>query len=182
VQGSQGHHHHHRKSISDQVSDMSSAIDNAVKAGTLTGDQATAMKSELADITNTLSQAQASASTAQTTSTSQSGLSQLSATDRQKVMKELHDVRKELFQATNSEASNSTGGTQGTDQINSLFGAMDTNGDGSVSKTELSNYISQLANSNQSATDLLIGSMYNPQGTLSLSSSSAQGSSLNVFA
>ena len=57
VQGMGGHHHHHHKSISDQVSQMGSAIDNAVTAGTMTSAQASTLKSELSDITNTLSSA-----------------------------------------------------------------------------------------------------------------------------
>jgi hypothetical protein len=111
VQGSQGHHHHHRKSVSDQVSDMSSAIDSAVKAGQLTSDQATTMKKELADITQTLAQANSTTSTtAQSGSTtSQNPLSQLSAADRQKVMKELHDVGKELYLATKPQAKSQNG-------------------------------------------------------------------------
>jgi Ca2+-binding EF-hand superfamily protein len=109
-------------------------------------------------------------------------MSQLSPADRKKVMKELHDVGKELFAALNSQSTSSTSATSSASQINSLFSAMDTNGDGSVSKSELTNYLSQLSNSPQGAADLLIGSFYNPQGGLTTAASSAVGSSINVTA
>ncbi len=118
VQGSQGHHHHHRKSVSDQVSSMTSAIDNAVKAGQLTSDQATAMKKELADVTQTLTQANSTGSTSSQSGapTSQNPLSQLSSADRQKVMKELHDVGKALYQATRAQGASVSAGSQNANQ------------------------------------------------------------------
>jgi polyhydroxyalkanoate synthesis regulator phasin len=128
VQGGHGHHHHQKKSVTDQVSEMSSAIDTAVKAGQLTSDQATAMKKELADVTQTLSGASTTSTSAQAGSTtSQNPLSQLSSADRQKVMKELHDVGKELYQATrpqgaaSAQASKNNGQVSSGDETNSLL-------------------------------------------------------------
>ena len=175
AQGAQGHHHHHRKSVSDQVSDMSSAIDQAVKAGSLSSDQAASMKNELADISKTLSQSQSN-------STSQTGAtSQLSAQDRKKVMSELHDVGKQLYQAMNPQSTGTTA-AQSSNQLDSLFSAIDANSDGKIDKGEMADYINKLADSSQGAQDLFIGSMYNPQGGLNPVSSSANGSSLNLWA
>jgi polyhydroxyalkanoate synthesis regulator phasin len=151
VQGTQGHHHHH-KSIADQISDMNTAIDNAVKAGKLTNDQATAMKKELDDVKQTLSQNQTSGS-------SQTGAStQLSADDRKKVFGELQDVRKQLHtaMAPQGTAAGATG-----DQIDKLFASMDTDGNGSVSKQEFEAFMSSLSQGG-----------YTAQGTSSGSSSS----------
>lgn len=184
TQSTQGHHHHHRPSISNQVSNLSSAINNAVNSGQLTSDQATSMEKELNDITQTLASATQSSSTSTTSqsgsSTNQSGLSQLSDSDRKKVMQELQDVRKQLFQALNPQAAGSASATSNSDQINSLFSAMDTNGDGTIDKSELTNYINQIENSSQGAADAFIGSLYNPQGGATTASSAAVGSSLSV--
>ena len=126
VQGMGGHHHHH-KSISDQVSSMESAIENAVKAGKLTDDQATAMKKELDDVTQTLAQNQAVA-TSQTSATGQTGttsqtsaISQLSDDDKKKIFGELQDVRKQLHAAM---ASQGTASAASGDQINQMFSSM----------------------------------------------------------
>ena len=150
VQGAQGHHHH-RKSMSDQLSDMNTAIDNAVKAGKLTNDQATAMKKELDDVKQTLSQSQTSGS-------SQTGASTLSADDRKKVFGELQDVRKQLHTATAPQgtAAGATG-----DQIDKLFSSMDADANGSVSKEEFEAFMSSLPQGG-----------YTAQGTPSGSSSS----------
>lgn len=196
TQAAQGHHHHHRKSVSDQVSEMSSAISSAVQSGQLTSSQATSLQNELNSITQTLASAQnpasatatssssttASSTSATSTSSGQGGLSQLSSADRQKVMQELHDVKKQLFQDLNPQSTSSTSAASSASQINSLFSAMDTNGDGTISKSELTNFLSQLSSSPQGAADLLIGSYYNPQGGLSVAASSAVGSSINVTA
>ena len=40
IQGAQGHHHHHHRNMADMISKMESTIDDAVKAGKLTDDQA----------------------------------------------------------------------------------------------------------------------------------------------
>ena len=143
VQGQ--HHHHHHKSVSDQVSQMGSAIDSAVQAGTMTADQATSLKKELADVTQTLGQSSTSASTASTSTTGLSGqsnpLSQLSDEDRKKVFSELQDVRKQLH-AANSQAA--SGSSSGSNAVGNLFSQIDSNGDGSISKDEFMQFLAQV--------------------------------------
>jgi hypothetical protein len=145
-----GHHHHHHKSISDQVSQMGSAIDKAVSAGTMTSDQASALKKELADITQTLSQNAAPSGTATGTSgtgatTSSNPLSQLSDADRKKVFGELQDVRKQIHAAFSSQnTSAASGATNNTDAVTNLFSKIDTNGDGSIDKNEFTQFLAQI--------------------------------------
>ncbi len=146
-----GHHHHHHKSITDQISQMGSAIDNAVSAGTLTSDQATSLKNELADITKTLGQASGATSatstasgTASSSTTGQSNpLSQLSDADRKKVFSELQDVRKQL-QAANSQSAAGSSASSGSDAVSKLFSQIDTNNDGTISKDELTQFLAQI--------------------------------------
>jgi EF-hand domain len=148
VQGMGGHHHHHHKSISDQVSQMTSAIDNAVTAGTMTSDQATTLKNELADITKMLSQASttAASATSGTSTTGQSNqLSQLSDADRKKIFSELKDVRQQLFGALNPQAANATSGTSGANNaVSQLFSQIDTDGNGSISQSEFTQFLAQI--------------------------------------
>jgi hypothetical protein len=146
-----GHHHHHRKSISDQVSQMGSAIDNAVSAGTMTSDQATSLKNELADITKIMSQtsntsANANSATAGTTGqTSQSGaLSQLSDADRKKVFSELQDVRKQLHAAEPQASNAASGSSSSSDAVSKLFSQIDTNGNGSIDQSEFTQFLAQI--------------------------------------
>jgi hypothetical protein len=153
VQGTKGHHHHH-KSISDQVNDMNTAIDNAVKAGKLTNDQAAAMKKELDDVKQTLSQNQTGGS-------NQTGsIAQLSDDDRKKVFTELSDVRKQLHTAM---APQETASAASGDQLNQMFASMDADGNGSVSKDEFEAFMNSLAQKGG----------YNAQGNPSQDSASA---------
>ena len=138
VQGSGGHHRHH-KSISDQVTAMGTAIDDAVKAGKLTDDQATTMKKELDDVTQALAKNQA-ATTGQTGATTSA--STLSADDRKKLFGELQDVRKQLHAAT---APQGTAPGASSDQANQLFASMDADGNGSISKDEFASFMTSLA-------------------------------------
>jgi polyhydroxyalkanoate synthesis regulator phasin len=164
IQATGGHHHHH-KSISDMIKEMNSAIDNAVKAGTMTSDQAASLKNELADVTKTLSQASNSSSTSQT---SQSGsLSQLSDADRKKVFSELQDVRKQLFATLNPQNANTS---STPDAVSQLFSQIDTNGDGTVSKDEFTQFLAQIGanalgyNQNGNASSALTGSNFSITG------------------
>lgn len=137
VQGMQGHHGHHHKSVADTISSMDSAIDNAVKTGKLTSDQATAMKKELADASATIKNAQGS--------TGQSGgLSQLSDADRKKVFGDLQDVRKQLHSALNPQGAGASSGQSGADAASGLFSQIDTDGSGSISKEEFSQFLAQI--------------------------------------
>jgi Ca2+-binding EF-hand superfamily protein len=160
VQGMGGHHHHH-KSISDQISDMESAINGAVQAGKLTSDQASTITKELDDIKQMLSQASTS-STTSTTSTA----TQLSSDDRQKIREELRDIGKQLFSALNPQQANSSSSTSPLDAI---FKAMDTNGDGSISKDELTSFFSNLAANGAGASSANnLGLTYGGQATISM--------------
>jgi ribosomal protein S20 len=150
-----GHHHHHHKSIADQVNSLGTAIDKAVSAGTMTSDQATSLKSELADITKTLGQTASSSTTASTGttanasatgSTSQSNpLSQLSDADRKKVFSELQDVRKQVFAAFSSQDADATSGTSSAgDAVSNLFSKIDTDNNGAISKDEFTQFLAQI--------------------------------------
>jgi septal ring factor EnvC (AmiA/AmiB activator) len=149
VQGTNNasHHHHHHKSISDQVNQMNSAIDDAVKAGTMTSDQATSLKKELSDVTQILSQ---SAQTSNTSNaTSQSGptgqISQLSDADRKKVFSELHDVRKQLWAANSPQASNAVSGSStNSDAVTKLFSQIDTDNSGTIDQAEFTQFLAQI--------------------------------------
>ena len=150
-----GHHHHHHKSIADQVNQLGTAIDSAVKAGTMTSDQATSLKSELADITktlglnstaNTTSSTSTTANASATGSTSQSNpLSQLSDADRKKVFSELQDVRKQVFAAFSSQDADATSGTSSAgDAVSNLFSKIDTDNNGAISKDEFTQFLAQI--------------------------------------
>jgi hypothetical protein len=150
-----GHHHHHHKSIADQVNQLGTAIDKAVSTGAMTSDQATSLKSELADITKTLGLNSSSAATSTTGTTanasatgssSQSNpLSQLSDADRKKVFGELQDVRKQVFAAFSSQdADATTGASSATDAVSSLFSKIDTDNNGSISKDEFTQFLAQI--------------------------------------
>ena len=128
IQGVQGHHHHHHKSMTDMIRKMESAIDNAVKTGKLTDDQATQMKEELNSITDTLKQGQSSSG------------AQLTSEDLQKIRTEFQDVRKQLFDALNPQGSASISNGIG----DALFKKMDANGDGAVDQNEFSTFINTL--------------------------------------
>jgi hypothetical protein len=144
-----GHHHHHHKSIADQVNQLGTAIDSAVKAGTMTSDQATSLKSELADITKTLglnSTAGTTANASATGSKSQSNpLSQLSDADRKKVFGELQDVRKQVFAAFSAlDVDANTGSSSAGDAVTKLFSMLDTDKNGAISKDELTQFLAQI--------------------------------------
>jgi len=121
---------------------MGSAIDSAVQAGTMTADQANVLEKGTcrrhADIRPGID----SASTANTSSTGQSGqsnpLSQLSDADRKKVFSELQDVRKQLHAANPQTAS---GSSSGSNSVGNLFSQIDSNGDGSISKDEFTQFL-----------------------------------------
>jgi hypothetical protein len=182
VQGAGGgHHHHHHKSISDQVSSMQTAITNAVKAGTLTTDQATALQNELNDVTQTLTAAQTAASSqtattgAASTATSANPLSQLSDDDKKKIFSELQDVRSQLQAANGVTSGTPAGGTTPTatsTQINQLFNAIDTDGNGSISESEFSAFLNNVAQSGG----------YDQSAAPTSSATAAAGSTMSLLA
>jgi hypothetical protein len=163
VQGTQGHQHHHKKSIADMINNLESAINDAAKSGALTSDQASAMTKELDDIKNTLNPTSSSAS--QT-----NGATQLSADDRQKIKKELQDIGKQLFQALNSQSASAPSSAQQSSGVDAIFKAMDTNQNGSVSKDELTSFLSSQTSNAANSNGLVASSFtYSEQATLSIS-------------
>jgi polyhydroxyalkanoate synthesis regulator phasin len=170
-----GGHHRHHKSISDQVNQMGTAIDNAVKTGSMTSDQAASLKKELADITQIMNQNAQTTSAGSTGQTSQSNsLSQLSDADRKKVFSELHDVRKQLFAASNTDGANgSSGASSGDDAVSTLFSQIDSDNNGSIDKSELTQFLAQIgANA--------LG--YNQRGTTNVSASAMSWSTFSTMA
>jgi hypothetical protein len=158
VQGVGGHQHRH-KSISDQVKDLESAISDAQKSGKLTSDQATAMTKELDDIKKMLSQVG--------TSSQAGATAQLSADDRHKIRKELHDVGKQLFEALNPQAAASS--TTSGSQMEAIFKMLDANGDGNIDKNEFSSFINNLAQNGAGKSDQMSQvSSYSRQATISI--------------
>ena len=129
TQGIRGHHHHHHhKSMADMISKMESTIDDAVKTGKLTDDQATQMKKELDSITEALNKSQTGSG------------AQLTSKDLQQIRTEFQDVRKKLFDALNLQGSTFASNSIG----DNLFKKMDANGDGVVDKNEFFTFINQM--------------------------------------
>lgn len=147
VQGMPHNGHHHHKSIADQVSQMSSAIDNAVQAGTMTSDQAATLKKELADVTQTLGQnTQAASTTGSTAQNSQTNpLSQLSDADRKRIFGELQDVRQQLYSAMNPQGTSATSAASGNNnEIANLFSQIDTDHNGTIDQNEFTQFLAQI--------------------------------------
>lgn len=151
VQGTQRHGHHHHMSIADQVSQLGSAIDNAVKAGTMTSDQATTLKKELADITTILGQATQAAgngttnTSATATTTQTNPLAQLSDADKQKIFGELRDVRQQLYAANNPQGTGAaSGASSNNNAIANLFSEIDTDHNGTIDQNEFTRFLAQI--------------------------------------
>ncbi len=171
VQGVQGHHRH-KKGLGDMITDMQSAIDNAAKTGKLTSDQAAALSKQLDAIKKELSQAQASSSSQSVNSTQVANATQPSSDYRQKIRKELHEVGKQLFEAIKS--SDSASSTQQSNSLDSIFKAMDVNGDGSISKDEMKSFLTNLsANGDNGSSDTFtsLSFTYSQQATMTMSQS-----------
>jgi len=166
VQGVQGHHRH-KKSLGDTLTEMQSIVDKAAKTGKITSDQATAFSKQLDAIKKDLSQAQASSSTQVANSTQAADATQSPSDYRQKIRKELQDVGKQLFEAIKS--SDSASSTQQSNNVDSIFKAMDANGDGSISKDEMTSFLSS-ANSNTN-TYSSINFTYSQQATMTIGQS-----------
>ncbi len=162
AQGLQGNQHH-RKSMSQKVDDMESAIDSAVTNGLLTTDQATALKKELDDVKQKLSQTQGGS------------ISQLSEADRKKIREELQDVRDQILSAVNNQqGSSSASGNSPTD----LFSKIDANGDGKIDKNELLSFVDSLNNAQNSGQP----QTYGQNGSLSITSISVTQIKVDVSA
>ena len=162
-------------SISDQVSQMGSAIDSALQAGTMTSDQAATLKKELADITQTPGQTTQAASsgttnTGSTTTTSQTNpLAQLSDADRKKILGELRDVRQQLYEANNPQGTGAASGVSSNNNtIANLFSQIDTDHNGTITKQEFMQFFAQMG--------------YDQQGNTNNAASNVAGSTLSALA
>ena len=162
-------------SIADQVSQLGSAIDNAVKAGTMTSDQATTLKKELADITTILGQATQAAgngttnTSATATTTQTNPLAQLSDADKQKIFGELRDVRQQLYAANNPQGTGAaSGASSNNNAIANLFSEIDTDHNGTITKQEFMQFFAQMG--------------YDQQGNTNNAASNVAGSTLSALA
>jgi hypothetical protein len=157
IQGIQ--QHHHRKSLADMVTDIESAIDNAVGSGKLSGDLGAQIKKQLEAIADELKQTQASSGQTGTTD-------QMSSDDRMKIRKELREIGKELFAALNSQDSSQSTAVRSS---NDLFSKIDTDSNGSISKGELSGYLSQMYSSGANNADTAnSNATYGQQGSFKM--------------
>ena len=140
--GAQGEHYH-PVTIGDRLSKMESAVDDAVKSGTISGDQAIQMKKELDDITKILSHN----SHKQNGSNNQSESStQLPADDREKIRLHLKDIEKQLSAALNPQGATeapAAAARRASVEANDLFKEMDINRDGKIGRDELTSYVNK---------------------------------------
>ena len=152
TQEAQGHHHHHM-TMSQRVDKMESLIDQAVKDGKLTDDQATAMKKQLDDIKTTLANAKTSGTP-------------LTEDQRKEVRQEMQDIGKQLFSAINPPQNTPVAAP--TSSAN-LFAKLDTNGNGTIDQNEFSAFMDQLKSNPQSLIDAFSPTAYNQQGNITVS-------------
>ena len=127
IQGVQGSPQ--QKSIADMIGSLQSAIDHAVTAGKLTGDQATQMRKKLDFITQTLNKTQTGSGT------------QLTPHDLQQIKTNFQEVRRQLFEALHPQgiASLTSNGIG-----YNLFKPVSANRNGMIDKSGLSNFINTL--------------------------------------
>jgi hypothetical protein len=128
--------HHHGGNITDMISKMSAGIDNAVKAGKLTEDQAVEMKKRLDAINEKLK-----------SDNPGKGI-QLSQHDRQQIRKELHAIGKQLYSAMKADGS---GEVKSDGLVNELFKKIDSNGDNKIDKDEFASFVKNINNDEQDA-------------------------------
>jgi hypothetical protein len=164
AQAAQGQHNH-RMTIGDRISQMASAIDDAVTAGVLSGDQAVQMKKTLGDITKILNHN----SHKQNGSNNQTGSStQLSENDREKIRSDLQELDKQVSAALNPQGAAGVLAARARGaKVDDLFKAIDTNGDGKIRKDELTAYVNKAADSGQSGKAPF--STYGRQGSMTMS-------------
>jgi polyhydroxyalkanoate synthesis regulator phasin len=162
TQQTQGHHHH--MSMSQRVDKMESLIDQAVKDGKLTDDQATQMKKQLDDIKTTLANAKTSGTP-------------LTDDQRKQIRQDMQSIGKQLFSAINppqnAPAAASTASAN-------LFSKIDANGDGNIDQNEFSAFMDQLKNNPQSLVDAFSPTAYNQQGSITIST--MQQSTISISA
>jgi polyhydroxyalkanoate synthesis regulator phasin len=147
TQQAQGHHHH--LSMSQRLDKMESAIDQAVKDGKLTDDQATQMKKQIDDIKTTLAGAKTSGTP-------------LTDDQRRQIRQEMQGIGKQLFSATNPGQ-----GPQGAGSASDLFSKIDANGDGKIDKNELADFLSKISDNGPGGAQN--PTSYNQQGSITVS-------------
>jgi gas vesicle protein len=179
VSSASGHHHKH-KSMADMVNQMGSAIDDAKDSGKLTGDQADALKKMLAQIMDLLKNNQ----TASNDSDGSNSVPSLSSDVRQKIK----DILKQVSQQFMAALQNAQGDAQASSQANpadQLFSKIDTNGDGTISKGELKDFVSNLQSGNHSQgaqSNAPQTQTYGQQGSFRLTMLSVSQSTFSVSA
>lgn len=129
-------HHHHRGNITDVINQMSAGIDNAVKAGKLTEDQAAEMTKQLDAINEKLKSNPAGKG------------AQLSQDERQQIRKELHAIGKQLYSAIKADGSSED---KSGSLVNELFKKIDSNGDNKIDKDELAEFVKNINDGEQGA-------------------------------
>jgi len=158
LQGIFGQHQRHHSSLADMMDMLGTRIDEAAKAGMLTGEQAADMKKALDSIAELIEQNGSGA--------------QLSFGDRHQIRKELREIGKQFFAALSSQGASSA---TSSGQVDDLFKAMDANSDGKIDKSELSGYLSQSGNGNGALAGVTNGAgVYTQQASMSFSFSYSQ--------
>lgn len=153
TQQAQGHRHH-RMSMSQRVDNMESFIDQAVKDGKLTDDQATQMKKQLEDIKTTLADAKTSGTP-------------LTEDQRTTIRQEFQSIGKQLGMAIKPPERNPAQAEPNA--VSNLFSKLDATGDGTIDKNEFSSFMDQLKNNPQSHIDAFSPGGYNQQGSMTVS-------------
>jgi hypothetical protein len=117
------HGHNHHGNMADKIKKMETAIDNAVKDGKLTDDQASDMKKKLDDVSSKIGQP--------------GDKTKLSNDDKKAIRDEMQSVRKELFSALNPQSAQGVQGVQ-SNTLSDIFSSLDKNGDGTLDQSEFS--------------------------------------------
>jgi polyhydroxyalkanoate synthesis regulator phasin len=133
---------------------MESLIDQAVKDGKLTDDQATQMKKQLDDIKATLADAKTSGTP-------------LTEDQRNQIRQEMQDIGKQIGMALKPAEQNPV--QAAPNQLSGLFSMLDANGDGTIDKNEFSSFMDQLKSNPQSLIDAFGSAGYNQQGSVTVS-------------
>ena len=148
----QGRQHHHM-SMSQRIDNMESLIDQAVKDGKLTDDQATQMKKQLDDIKTTLANAKSSGTP-------------LTDDQRNQIRQDMQGIGKQLYAAINPAQNTSAAAPTAAA---GLFSKIDTNGDGTIDQNEFAAFMDQFKNNPQALVDAFNPTSYNQQGSTTVS-------------
>lgn len=171
VQGASSHHK--PKSLADMIGEMSSAIDDAVKAGKLTSEQGDTIQKQLEALADLLKTGR----TGSTSSNDTSGNTpSINSDDRQMIREAIKRIGQQFFAASMS-------GTQVADPIDNLFSKIDGNGDKAISKSEFTTFANSLNHSEQNGgTEQSKPQTYGQHGSFSLTMVSYQQSTFSMMA